>query len=75
MGSQEKKGYNLSTFLSNVFRKEKQIIYMSDFYELRRSEFLVKVIGSEPEDPIRKISMEDQTLVLREYPGKKTRGD
>ena len=44
---------------------------MSDFYELRRREFLVKAIGSEPEDPIRQISMEDQTLVLREYPGKK----
>ena len=72
--ARKKKGYNATGCLSDVFRKNKEIIYMSDYYETRRREFLVKVINSEPEDPIRKISMEDETLVLREYAGKKMGG-
>ena len=72
--ARKKEGYNATGCLSDVFRKNKEIIYMSDYYETRRREFLVKVINSEPEDPIRKISMEDETLVLREYAGKKKWG-
>ena len=52
------------------FRKKKEIIWLSEYYEITRRTFIMEIINTNQANPIKEICVENETLKLKEY-GKK----
>ena len=57
-----------------TFRKEKKIIWLSEYYEIMRMRSIMDIINTDEEDPIKAICVENETLKLKEYGEKRQYG-
>jgi len=47
---------------------------MSEYYELQRRRLIIKILNAPQTDPIKSICIENDTVKLKEYTGKKKWG-
>ena len=56
------------------YRPWKEVIWMGEYYELRRRYLMIEILNAEREDPIRNICIHNEKLTLIEYCKKKQGG-
>ena len=50
---------------TQIFKQKKEIIWMSDYYEQMRRNFILQIINAEDDDPIKEIAINKETLTLK----------